>query len=255
MKLVILAGGFGTRISEETIRRPKPMVEVGGKPILWHIMKLYSTYGITDFIICLGYKGYFIKEYFANYFLHNSDITFDLANNKMEVHQNQSEPWRVTLIDTGIHTMTGGRLKRIQKYITDDTFCFTYGDGIGDININELIAFHNQQNSLATVTAVKPPGRFGVLNVEKNRISKFEEKPHGDESWISSGFFVLSRKVFDYIDDDNTSWEKEPMETLANEGNLSAYVHRGFWQPIDTLRDNQLLEKLWSTGNPPWKVW
>jgi len=255
MKAVILAGGFGTRISEETSRRPKPMVEIGGKPILWHIMKMYSTHGINDFIVCLGYKGYVIKEYFANYFLHMSDITMDLSNNQMQVHENFSEPWKVTLVETGLHTMTGGRLKRIRKHIDEEEFCFTYGDGVADVNITKLIEFHKNHGKLATVTAVKPPGRFGVLDVKKNLITNFKEKPSDDGSWISGGFFVLSTNVFDLIENDHTTWEREPMEKLASEGNLAAFTHDGFWQPMDTLRDQVLLEKLWSEGKAPWKVW
>lgn len=255
MKAVILAGGFGTRISEETSRRPKPMVEIGGKPILWHIMKIYSAHGINDFIICLGYKGYVIKEYFANYFLHMSDITMDLTNNQMQVHKNFSEPWKVTLVDTGVHTMTGGRLKKISRHIDDDEFCFTYGDGVSNVNITKLIEFHRKHGKDATLTAVKPPGRFGVLDVHKNLITNFKEKPSDDGSWISGGFFVLSSEIFDMIQGDDTSWEREPMEKLASDGNLAAFKHDGFWQPMDTLRDQVLLEKLWKEGNAPWKVW
>ncbi len=255
MKTVILAGGLGTRISEETHLRPKPMVEIGGKPVLWHIMKIYSTYGLNDFIICLGYKGFVIKEYFSNYFLHMSDITFDFTDNKMEVHQRNAEPWRVTLIDTGEYTMTGGRLKRIQQYLDDEDFCFTYGDGLGDVNIIKLIEFHKQQKTLATVTAVQPPGRFGALDVEQNRIVRFDEKPAGDGTWVSGGYFVLSPKVFEYIDGDKTSWEKKSLERLANEGQLTAYTHSGFWKPLDTLRDKIHLDELWSTGKAPWKIW
>jgi len=257
MKAVILAGGLGTRLSEETGLRPKPMIEVGGKPILWHIMKIYSNYGINDFIVCLGYKGYMIKEYFANYFLHMSDVTFDMSNNKMEVHQASAEPWRVTLVDTGENTMTGGRLKRITPYIKDskEEFCFTYGDGVGNINIGELIKFHKSQKTLATVTAVQPPGRFGSINFEEHRITSFQEKPEGDGSWISGGFFILSPQVLDYIDGDDTIWERGPMERLAQEGQLSAYRHSDFWQPMDTLRDKIHLEELWQSGKAPWKVW
>ncbi len=255
MKAVILAGGFGTRISEETGVRPKPMVEIGGKPILWHIMKLYSTHGIHDFVICLGYKGYLIKEYFANYCLHVSDVTFELSNNKMEVHQNSAEPWRVTLVDTGEHTMTGGRLKRVRDYLDGGDFCFTYGDGLSDVNIGRLVHFHKEERTLATLTAVQPPGRFGALNMESNRITRFREKPEGDGGWISGGFFVLSPGVLDYIEGDHTVWERGPMETLAAEGSLSAYIHRGFWQPMDTLRDKMLLESLWGSGEAPWKTW
>lgn len=255
MKAVILAGGLGTRIAEESTIRPKPMIEIGGKPILWHIMKIYSAYGINDFIICLGYKGYMIKEYFANYFLHVSDVTFDMASNKMEVHQNNAEPWRVTLVDTGDGTMTGGRIRRARPYLNEDTFCLTYGDGLSDINIAELIEFHGRQKTLATLAAVQPPGRFGALSLCGAKITGFKEKPQGDEGWINGGFFVLSPKVLDYIDGDDMFWEREPLERLAHEGNLSAYVHRGFWQPMDTLRDRNQLDELWSSGNPPWKIW
>jgi glucose-1-phosphate cytidylyltransferase len=255
MKAVILAGGMGTRISEETSLRPKPMVEIGGKPILWHILKIYSAHGINDFIICLGYKGYVIKEYFANYFLHMSDVTFDIANNKMEVHQNSAEPWRVTLVDTGDNTMTGGRLRRVQKYFTDEDFCFTYGDGVANVDIGALIAFHEERKTLATLTATQPPGRFGALNLDEHRIVGFQEKPQGDGGWINGGFFVLSPKVIDYIDGDGTLWEREPMERLARDGQMSAYRHRGFWQPMDTLRDKNHLEELWASGKAPWKIW
>lgn len=255
MKAVILAGGLGTRISEETSARPKPMVEIGGKPILWHVMKIYAAHGINDFIICLGYKGYMVKEYFANYFLHMSNITFDMAQNKMEVHQNSAEPWRVTLVDTGENTMTGGRLKRVRQYLDDEDFCFTYGDGVGDIDIAELISFHKQQNTLATLTAMQPPGRFGALVLEQDLVARFQEKPEGDGSWINGGFFVLSPKVIDYIDGDNTTWEREPMERLAAEKQMSAYRHRRFWQPMDTLRDKNHLEELWANGKAPWKIW
>jgi glucose-1-phosphate cytidylyltransferase len=255
MKAVILAGGLGTRISEETHLRPKPMIEIGGKPILWHIMRIYSAHSINDFIICLGYKGYMIKEYFSNYFLHMSDVTFDLQNNKMKVHEQNSEPWKVTLIDTGEHTMTGGRLKRIKKYLGDEDFCFTYGDGVGDINITELIDFHKQQETLATCTATQPPGRFGTLNIVKNKICSFKEKPPGDGAWINGGFFVLSPKVIKFIDGDHTLWEKEPMTKLSEKNQLSAFKHKGFWQPMDTLRDKNHLEELWNSGNAPWKIW
>jgi glucose-1-phosphate cytidylyltransferase len=255
MKAVILAGGLGTRISEETSARPKPMVEIGGKPILWHIMKTYSAHDIHDFVICCGYKGYMIKEYFANYFLHMSDVTFDMGNNSMRVHQQHAEPWKVTLVDTGAETMTGGRLKRVRDYLDEEDFCFTYGDGVSDINITELIAFHRQQQKLATLTGVQPPGRFGALNLEGDRVTSFEEKPHGDGSWINGGFFVLSPKVIDFIDGDATLWEKGPMEKLARDGQLSAYLHSGFWQPMDTLRDKNHLEELWQSGDAPWKVW
>jgi len=257
MKAVILAGGFGTRLSEETGVRPKPMVEIGGKPILWHIMKIYSAYGINEFIICLGYKGYFIKEYFSKYFLHMSDITFDLKNNTMEVHTNGVEPWKVTLIDTGETTMTGGRLKRVGDYIGNETFCFTYGDGVSDINIRELIEFHKSQNTVATITAVQPPGRFGVINIKENEniLLSFKEKPKGDGAWVNGGFFVIEPEGLDYISDDMSVWEQEPMQNLASEGMLSAYKHYGFWQPMDTLRDKSYLEELWNSGKAPWKVW
>lgn len=255
MKAVILAGGQGTRISEESQFKPKPMVEIGGKPILWHIMKIYSHYGIHDFIICLGYKGYIIKEYFANYFLHMSDVTFDIANNKMEVHQHTAEPWKVTLVNTGDQTMTGGRLKQVAPYLDDEPFCFTYGDGVTDADIGALIQFHEQQGTLATVTAVQPPGRFGSLNMTGDKIDSFEEKPPGDGSWVNGGFFVLSPKVLEYIQSDTTVWEKEPLQKLAREGQMAAFVHRGFWQPMDTLRDRIHLEKLWDAGQAPWKVW
>jgi glucose-1-phosphate cytidylyltransferase len=255
MKAVILAGGMGTRISEETLVKPKPMIEIGGKPILWHIMKIYSAYGINDFVICLGYKGYVIKEYFANYFLHMSDVTIDLKSNQMEVHQNSAEPWRITLVDTGESTMTGGRLKRIRSYLNNEDFCFTYGDGVGDINISALIAFHRQQGTWATITATQPPGRFGALALKEHRVTGFQEKPKGEEGWINGGFFVLSPKVIDFIEGDQTIWEREPVERLAREGQISAYVHEGFWQPMDTLRDKNHLEDLWITGKAPWKIW
>jgi glucose-1-phosphate cytidylyltransferase len=255
MKVVILAGGVGTRISEESHLRPKPLIEIGGKPILWHIMKIYSAHGLNDFIVCLGYKGYMVKEYFANYFLHMSDVSFDMAKNRMEVHQQNVEPWRVTLIDTGESTMTGGRLKRVRDYVKDEDFCFTYGDGVGDVDIGKLVAFHRTQKALATVTAVQPPGRYGALRVEADRVMRFDEKPQGDGGWINAGFFVLSPKVIDYVQDDSTVWEQEPIETLAHEGQLRAHFHRGFWQPMDTLRDKNLLEGLWASATPPWKVW
>jgi glucose-1-phosphate cytidylyltransferase len=255
MKAVILAGGLGTRISEESSIRPKPMIEIGGKPVLWHIMKIYSAHGVNDFIVCCGYKGYMIKEYFANYFLHMSDVTFDMRDNKMQVHQNSAEKWRVTLVDTGESTMTGGRLKRVREHLGDEEFCFTYGDGVSDVNITESIAFHRKQERLATLTGVQPPGRFGVLNLQDSRVSSFEEKPHGDGAWINGGFFVLSPKVIDLIEDDTTIWERGPMEQLARDGQLSAYLHRGFWQPMDTLRDKNYLEDLWQSGKAPWKVW
>jgi glucose-1-phosphate cytidylyltransferase len=255
MKAVILAGGFGTRISEESGLKPKPMVEIGGKPILWHIMKIYSAHGINEFVICLGYKGYVIKEYFANYFLHVSDVTFDMARNKMEVHQRGAEPWKVTLIDTGDKTMTGGRLKRVQPYLGNETFCMTYGDGVADIDIGKLIAFHNKHKALATVTAVQPPGRFGSLVVAGGKVRKFEEKPHGDGGWINGGFFVLSPRVMDQIKGDSTVWESNPMGTLARQGKLAAYPHRGFWHAMDTLRDKNQLDEMWSEGKAPWKIW
>jgi glucose-1-phosphate cytidylyltransferase len=255
MKVVILAGGLGTRISEESHLKPKPMIEIGGKPILWHIMKIYSAHGVNDFIICLGYKGYIVKEYFANYFLHMSDVTFDMASNKMEVHERGAEPWKVTLVDTGDDTQTGGRLKRVARYIGSEDFCFTYGDGVADVNIAKLIDFHKQQRTLATVTAVQPPGRFGALNMEKQKIVGFEEKPDGDRSWINGGYFVLAPQVLGYIEGDQTVWERGPMERLAREGRLSAFLHNGFWQCMDTLRDKNHLEELWASSAPPWKVW
>lgn len=255
MKAIILAGGLGTRISEETSTRPKPMVEIGGKPILWHIMKSYSAHGIHDFVICCGYKGYVIKEYFANYFLHMSDVTFDMRNNKMEVHHRSAEPWRVTLVDTGENTMTGGRIKRVAEHIGDEDFCCTYGDGVSDVNITELIDFHQQQGKLATLTATQPSGRFGAINFAGNSVTSFQEKPQGDGGWINGGFFVLSPKVLDYIVDDSTVWEREPMEQIASAGQMSAYFHTGFWQPMDTLRDKNHLEALWASGKAPWKTW
>jgi glucose-1-phosphate cytidylyltransferase len=255
MKAVILAGGLGTRISEETTVRPKPMIEIGGRPVLWHILKSYSHHGINDFVICLGYKGYLIKEYFANYFLHMSDVTFDLRSNRMEVHQKHAEPWRVTLVDTGDATQTGGRLKRVASYLDDGPFCFTYGDGLSNVNIAASVAFHKEQGTLATVCAVQPPGRFGALDIEEGRISRFQEKPDGDGSWINGGFFVLERGVLDYVDGDSCIWEREPLEALARDGQLSAFVHRGFWQPMDTLRDKMKLEEWWQGGNAPWKTW
>ncbi len=255
MKAVILAGGYGTRLSEETITTPKPMVEIGGKPILWHIMKIYSAHGINDFVICLGYKGYAIKEYFSNYFLHTSDITFDMKNNSMKVHQNAAEPWTVTLVDTGENTMTGGRLKRVKQYVGDDDFCFTYGDGVGNVNIRELINFHQKHGKLATVTAAQMPGRFGALNIQETSVVSFQEKPSGDGVWISGGFFVLSPKIFDYIADDTTIWEREPVERLSSESQMQAYFHAGFWQPMDTLPHKNYLEKLWTSGDAPWKIW
>lgn len=255
MKAVILAGGLGTRLSEETSVRPKPMVEIGGKPILWHVMKIYSSYGVNEFIICCGYKGYAVKEYFANYFLHMSDVTFDMAHNRMEVHQQFAEPWRVTLVDTGVDTQTGGRLKRVQGYIGNEDFCFTYGDGVSNVNIGKLIEHHAKSGKLATLTAVQPPGRFGVLDINNQTVRSFQEKPHGDGSWINGGFFVLSPKVIDYIEDDSTIWERSPMERLAQEGQLNAFHHNAFWQPMDTLRDKHLLDSLWQSGRAPWKTW
>jgi len=256
MKAVILAGGLGTRISEDTVNRPKPMIEVGGKPILWHIMKIYSAYGVNDFVICCGYKGYVIKEYFANYFLHTSDVTFDMRTNEMQVHQQYAEPWKVTLVDTGESTMTGGRLRRVKDFVKDEeAFCFTYGDGVSNINIGSLVEFHKQQGTLATLSATFPPGRFGALDLHDNKVSSFKEKPKGDGGMINGGFFVLSPKVIDLIPDDDCIWEREPLEKLADCGQLSAFEHEGFWQPMDTLRDKNHLEELWQTGRAPWKVW
>ncbi|KAF0188192.1 MAG: glucose-1-phosphate [Desulfobulbaceae bacterium] len=256
MKAVILAGGLGTRISEETHLKPKPMIEIGGKPILWHIMKLYSAHGVNEFVICCGYKGYVIKEYFANYFLHMSDVTFDMANNNMEVHQRHAEPWRVTLVDTGEETMTGGRLRRVAEYIQHDkAFCFTYGDGVADVDISAAIAFHRSHKKLATVTAVQPPGRYGALAIAGDRVQGFTEKPRGDGGLINGGFFVLSPGCLDRITDDTTSWELEPLTGLAADGELMAFEHDGFWQPMDTLREKNMLEDLWQSGKAPWKVW
>ena len=255
MKAVILAGGLGSRISEETYIKPKPMIEIGGKPLLWHIMKLYSAHGINEFIICLGYRGYVIKEYFNNYFLHTSDVTFDMANNSMEVHQNSAEPWRVTLVDTGENTMTGGRLKRVRHYLGNEDFCATYGDGVSNVDIGRLVQFHKQHKKLATVTAVQPPGRYGALKMEGDMVRGFLEKPQGDGGWINGGFFVLSPSVLDYVNGDKTPWEQEPMERLSREGNLAAFSHKGFWQPMDTLRDKNQLEELWHSGSAPWKIW
>jgi glucose-1-phosphate cytidylyltransferase len=257
MKAVILAGGYGTRISEETHLKPKPMVQIGGRPILWHIMKIYSAHGINDFVICLGYMGYVIKEYFANYFLHMSDVTFDLANNKMEVHHKKAEPWRITLVDTGEGTLTGGRLKRVGEYLKDeDAFCFTYGDGVSDVDVTALLAFHKQHGKIATVTAVQPPGRYGSLDIQAGgSVKQFIEKPKGDGGWINGGFFVLSPKVLGYLAGDETSFEGEPLSRLASEGNIMAYQHTGYWQPMDTLRDKNALEALWVSGKAPWKAW
>ena len=256
MKAVILAGGLGTRISEETHLKPKPMIEIGGKPILWHIMKIYSHYGVNEFVICCGYKGFMIKEYFANYFLHMSDVTFDMRDNSMQVLQQSAEPWRVTLIDTGEETMTGGRLRRVASYVKDEeAFCFTYGDGVSNVNIAELVAFHKAQRVKATLTATVPPGRFGALDMEGNKVRAFEEKPKGDGGMINGGFFVLSPSVLDLLDGDDCVWEREPLETLAECGQLAAYQHHGFWQPMDTQRDKTHLEELWQSGQAPWKVW
>ena len=256
MKAVLLAGGLGTRISEETADRPKPMIEIGGKPILWHIMKMYSAHGINEFIVCLGYKGYVIKEYFQNYFLHMSDVTFDVRNNSMEVHNVQSEPWKVTLVDTGLNSMIGGRIKRIIPYVKDDeAFCLTYGDGVGNVNISEAIELHKAKGKLATVTAVQPPGRFGAIKLNGSEVTGFQEKPMGDGGWINGGFFVLSPKIVDYIDGDSTVWEREPMENLAKDGQLNAFFHDDFWQPLDTLRDKKHLEELWEANQAPWKIW
>jgi glucose-1-phosphate cytidylyltransferase len=256
MKAVILAGGLGSRISEETTLKPKPMVEVGGKPILWHIMKIYAHHGINDFVICCGYKGYVIKEYFANYFLHMSDVTFDMRHNKMEVHHQFAEPWKVTLVDTGENSMTGGRLRRVRDYLKDETdFCFTYGDGVGDVDIGKVIAFHRAAGLDATLTATYPPGRFGALDIQNGRVGSFTEKPKGDGGMINGGFFVLKPKVIDLIAGDDTTWEREPLEQLATGGQLAAYQHEGFWQPMDTLRDKTHLEQLWQSGQAPWKVW
>jgi glucose-1-phosphate cytidylyltransferase len=256
MKAVILAGGLGTRISEETHLKPKPMIEIGGKPILWHIMKLYSAHGINDFVVCCGYKGYIIKEYFANYFLHMSDVTFDMVNNEMQVHQRKAEPWRVTLVDTGEETLTGGRLKRVTDYVKDEeAFCFTYGDGVTDVNVTSLIAFHKKHGKLATVTAVQPPGRYGALNMNGNLVKGFTEKPKGDGGWINGGFFVLSPECLKYLHSDQSSWEGDPLAKLATDGQLMAFEHAGFWQPMDTLREKNQLEDLWQSGKAPWKVW
>ena len=256
MKAVILAGGLGTRISEETHLKPKPMIEIGGKPILWHILKMYSAHGVNEFVICCGYRGYVIKEYFANYFLHMSDVTFDMANNEMEVHCKHAEPWRVTLVDTGEDTMTGGRLRRVADYVKDDeAFCFTYGDGVSDVDIRATIDFHQRHGKLATVTAVQPPGRYGALQLDGARVTGFAEKPRGDGGLINGGFFVLSPKVLGLIEGDSTSWEVQPLEQLARSGELQAYEHSGFWQPMDTLREKNMLEELWQSGRAPWKKW
>ena len=255
MQAIILAGGLGTRISEETHLKPKPMIEIGGKPILWHIMKNFSAHGVYEFIICCGYKGYLIKEYFANYFLHMSDVTFDMTDNSVEIHQNAAEPWKVTLVDTGENTMTGGRLKRVADHINDNDFCFTYGDGLSDVNITSLIEFHKNHGKLATVTAVLPPGRYGALNMDGKKVVSFMEKPLGDGNMINGGYFVLSPKCLDLIENDTTKWENEPIEELTNNGQLMAYAHKGFWQPMDTLREKIILEELWASGNAPWKIW
>ena len=257
MKAVILAGGLGTRISEETHLKPKPMVEIGGKPILWHILKIYSAHGINEFVICCGYKGYMIKEYFANYFLHMSDVTFHMKLNSMEVHHKKAEPWEITLIDTGEATMTGGRLKRVRDYLGDESFCFTYGDGVANLDVRALIKHHKTHGRLATVTAVQPPGRYGALQFDASQtaVNGFQEKPDGDGGWINGGFFVLEPEVTDRIEDDSTVWEQEPLKRLAQEGELSGFRHNGFWQPMDTLRDRQLLEELWAKGEAPWKLW
>ena len=255
-KAVILAGGLGTRLSEETHLKPKPMVEIGGLPILWHIMKCYSAHNINDFIICCGYKGYVIKEYFANYSLHMSNVTLHIQDNKLDIHQSRAEPWTVTLVDTGERSMTGGRLRRVREFVSrEEAFCFTYGDGVSDVDISSLIEFHLQQGLLATLTATRPPGRFGALMISDNRVDRFEEKPMGDESWINGGFFVLSPDVIDRIDDDQTSWEEGPLVSLVTDGQLSAFKHEGFWQPMDTLRDSQVLNKMWEEGRAPWKCW
>ena len=255
MKAVILAGGLGTRISEETVLRPKPMIEIGGKPILWHIMKIYSAFGINDFIICLGYKGYIIKEYFFNYFLHTSDVTIDIKNNSTQIHQSYAEPWSITLVETGENSMTGGRLKRVAPYLDDDDFCFTYGDGVSNLNINKVIELHREQGNLATLTAIRPPARFGSIHVEGDKITSFKEKPLGSSGWANGGFFVLSPQVLDYIEGDSTVWEAEPLETLARENAMGAYQHDDFWHAMDTLRDKNYLEELWAQGNAPWKMW
>ena len=255
MKAVILAGGYGTRISEESLLRPKPMVEIGGRPILWHIMKIYAAHGITDFVICLGYKGYMIKEFFANYYLHGADVTIDTGTGEVEYHQAVTEPWRVTLVDTGPDTMTGGRIKRVARYLGDEPFCMTYGDGVGTVDIGRLIEFHRSHGRQATLTAVAPPGRFGALDISRSRVERFTEKPPGDGAYISGGFFVLEHPVLDLIEGDETVWERGPMERLASAGELMAYRHDGFWHPMDTLRDAQHLEALWRSGEAPWKVW
>ena len=255
MKAVILAGGFGTRISEESYLKPKPLIEIGGKPILWHILKIYSSYDINEFIICLGYKGYMIKEYFSNYFLHTSDITFDISKNKITVHQKYSEPWIITLVDTGEGSLTGGRLKRVKKYLKNETFCFTYGDGVADVDIKKLLNFHRSHNKIATLTGVKPPGRYGALKLNETSVDSFQEKPDGDGSWINGGFFVLDSEIFNYIDNDKTSWEGDSLITLSKIKQLECYKHDGFWSAMDTLRDKNNLDDLWNSKNPPWKIW
>jgi glucose-1-phosphate cytidylyltransferase len=257
MKVVLLAGGLGTRLSEETVLKPKPMVEIGGMPILWHIMKIYSAYGFNDFIVCLGYKGYLIKEYFANYFLHKSDVTIDLVDNSIKVHDSQAEPWKITLVDTGNESMTGGRLKRVQQYVSKETFMLTYGDGVGNINIKQLLDYHQKNGQLCTVTSVQPSGRFGALDLSpENNVKSFLEKPKGDGSWINGGYFVCEPQVFDYIKNgDNTVWEKEPMENIAKEGKMKAFKHDGFWRPMDTLKDKHDLNEMWDNGHSPWKIW
>lgn len=255
MKCIILAGGLGTRLSEETVIKPKPMVEIGGYPILWHIMKIYSHHGINDFVICCGYKGYLIKEYFANYALHMSDVTFDMSNGSFEVHNNYAEPWKVTCVDTGDTSMTGGRIKRVQKYVGNETFCLTYGDGVADVNIREEINFHINSHTKATMTAIQPPGRWGHIVLDGSKVKNFEEKTQGDGGWINGGFFVLEPEIFDLLEDDSTIWERSPLETLAAHDNLSAWYHKGFWQPMDTLRDKMALEELWQSGSAPWKIW
>ena len=256
MKVVILAGGLGTRLSEETVLKPKPMVEVGGMPILWHIMKIYSSYGFNDFIICLGYKGYMVKEYFANYFLHKSDVTIDLSNNSIKIHDSQAEPWKVTLVDTGNDTLTGGRIMRIKEYVSSETFMVTYGDGVSDVNIDELVKFHKSHGKYCTVTSVQPSGRFGALDIdENNEVKSFIEKPKGDGAWVNGGFFVCEPAIFNYIDGDTTIWEKEPMETIANQGHMFTFKHAGFWRPMDTLKDKHDLNDMWNSNNAPWKLW
>ena len=255
MKAVILAGGLGSRISEETQVKPKPMIEIGGMPIIWHIMKIYSAYDINEFVICCGYKGYMVKEYFANYFLHMSDVTIDMKENKMEVHKKSAEPWKVTLVDTGQETMTGGRLKRVKEYVDDATFCFTYGDGLSDVDIANLVKFHKDKKRIATITSVQPPGRFGSLNIENEKVLNFQEKPSGDGNWVNGGFFVLEPQIFDYLQNDNTIWEREPLERLAKEGNLAAYKHSGFWYALDSIRDKKYLEELWISQKASWKIW